>query len=57
MSNQKGYYKTLMLSSQRDGRFDGRTNERIIGRNDEEIHTPRHISYDWGVVKLILVQM
>ena len=51
MSNQKG----LLQNS--DIKFtNGRADDRIIGRN-EDIYTPRHISYDWGVVKLKLVQI
>ena len=56
MSNQKGLLQNYDVKFT-NGRADWRTNEQIIGRNDEEIYTPRHISYDCAVVKLILVQI
>ena len=56
MSNQKGLLQNIDVKLT-NWRADWRTNERIIGRNDEEMYAPWHISYDWGVVKLILVQM
>ena len=54
--NQKGLLQNFDVKFT-NGRADSRTNERIIGRNDKEIYTPRHILYDWDVVKLKLVQM
>ena len=56
MSNKKGLLQNFDVKFP-NRRADWRTNERIIGRKDEEMYTSRYISYNWGVVKLILVQM
>ena len=51
MGNHKGLSQNFDVKFT-NGRADWRTNEQIIRRNDEEIYTPRHISYDWDVVQL-----